>query len=122
MAVVAISAVQRSDSMGRAARDVLLFVADPAERSSVAAELLHEVFGLTKREADVALAVLRHGALRAAAMDLKVELTTARSHLKHVFDKTGTRNQLALMQVLVALGALPDRHAPLRMRSDRAAT
>jgi DNA-binding CsgD family transcriptional regulator len=87
--------------------NVLLFVADPALNNSVSAAHLRAVFGLTEREAAVALALLRAGSLPAAAAELGVALTTARSHLQHVFDKTATRSQVALAQMLSALATQP---------------
>jgi DNA-binding CsgD family transcriptional regulator len=92
-------------------RHVLLFVADPAARPTVAAELLRVAFGLTRREVAVALHATTLGGLPAAAAQMNITPTTARSHLQHVFDKTGTRSQLALAQLLSALGALPDPQA-----------
>ncbi len=89
-------------------RGALLFVADPAEHCGAGGELLREAFGLTERELAVAMAVLRMGGLPAAASELCIAPTTARSHLQHVFDKTGARNQVALAQVFAALGVLPE--------------
>lgn len=88
-------------------RLLLLFVADPARRRDVGADLLRDAFGLTDREVSVALAAARLGSLPAAAAQLGIALTTARSHLQHVFDKTGTRNQVALAQMLASLSVLP---------------
>jgi DNA-binding CsgD family transcriptional regulator len=86
---------------------VMMFVADPSERSTVAAELLREAFGLTDREVSVALATVRFGSLPAAAAELHIAPTTARTHLQQVFEKTGVHHQVALAQMLAALGALP---------------
>ena len=69
--------------------------------------MLREALGLTGREIDVARATLRLGSVPSAAAELGVALSTARTHLQHVFDKTGTRHQAALAQLLAALGALP---------------
>jgi DNA-binding CsgD family transcriptional regulator len=96
---------------GAHGREVLLFVADPTVQRCAAAELLRDALALTDREASVALATVRRGSLPAAAAELGIALTTARSHLQHVFDKTGTRNQVALAQLIAALGALPDAGA-----------
>jgi DNA-binding CsgD family transcriptional regulator len=85
----------------------LLFVADPSERGTVPADLLREAFGLTDREVSVALATVRLGSLPAAAAELGIAPSTARSHLQRVFDKTDTRNQLALANLLSVSGALP---------------
>ena len=59
----------------------------------------------------VAAELLKLGSLPAAAGELGIALSTARSHLQHVFDKTGARNQVALAQMLASLGALPDAGA-----------
>ncbi len=88
--------------------EVLLFVADPGAQCDVAAALLREAFALTEREAAVALAAVRLGGLPAAAAEMGIAPSTARSHLQHVFDKTGTRHQVALAQLLDACGVLPD--------------
>jgi DNA-binding CsgD family transcriptional regulator len=90
---------------------VLLFVVDPAAPRIASLGVLREAFGLTEQEIRVALAALRLGGLPEAAASLGIALTTARSHLQHVFDKTGTRNQVALAQMVVALGALPATEA-----------
>lgn len=88
---------------------VLLFVVDPAAPCIAPESVLREGLGLTDQEVKVALAALRLGGLPAAGASLGIALTTARSHLQHVFDKTGTRNQVALAQMLVTLGTLPVR-------------
>jgi DNA-binding CsgD family transcriptional regulator/PAS domain-containing protein len=108
LVAVAVSACSCSRGSGRDARLVQLYVADPAERAGVGFDLLRDAFGLTDRESSVVLATLRVGSLPAAAAELGIALTTACSHLQHVFDKTGTRNQVALAQMLASLGALPD--------------
>lgn len=87
--------------------DVLLFVADPSERGSAAADLLRDAFSLTDREISVALATARLGGVPAAAAELGISPTTARTHLQHVFDKTGLRSQLALISLLESCGVLP---------------
>jgi DNA-binding CsgD family transcriptional regulator len=92
---------------GRAtAPHMLLFVADPGAHHGVAPDLLQQAFGLTDREIGVALATLRLNGLPAAARELGIAPSTARSHLQHVFEKTCTRNQAALAQMLSVLGAL----------------
>jgi DNA-binding CsgD family transcriptional regulator len=101
------SAARRIGDLPLQRSEVLLFVADPGLQGHVAADLLQEAFGLTDREARVALATLQLGSLPAAAAELGIAPSTARSHLQHVFDKTGTRNQVALARLLDACGVLP---------------
>ncbi len=90
---------------------VLLFVTDPSERGTVAAEILRAAFGLTEREVGVALAAGRLAGVPAVAAELGIAPTTARTHLQHVFDKTGARTQVALAQLLEACGVLPQADA-----------
>jgi DNA-binding CsgD family transcriptional regulator/PAS domain-containing protein len=94
--------------------EALVFVADPSERGTVAADLLAAAFGLTDREVSVALATVRQGGLPAAAAELGIAPTTARTHLQRVFDKTGTRHQVALAQLLASMDSLPGAAAGLQ--------
>jgi DNA-binding CsgD family transcriptional regulator len=65
----------------------VVLVKDPSDADGANAELLIGLFGLTRREAEVALAVVAGHGLRAAAQSVGVALTTARTHLQHVFEK-----------------------------------
>ena len=62
---------------------------------------LREDFGLTPTEAAVAVEVLEAHGRQAAADRLPISLATARTHLAHVFDKTGTRRQAELVRLLL---------------------
>ena len=62
---------------------------DPASR-------LAEAFCLTPRESEIACLIAQGCALPEAADRLGISLTTARTHLSRLFDKTGTRTQLQL--------------------------
>lgn len=53
-------------------------------------------YGLTAREAEVAACLASGMTLPEAAAQLGIELTTARTHLGRLFDKTDTRSQLSL--------------------------
>ena len=56
---------------------------------------------MTSAEAAVAVEVLEADGLRAVASRLGISLATARTHLAHVFDKTGTRRQAELVRLLL---------------------
>jgi DNA-binding CsgD family transcriptional regulator len=79
----------------------VVLVNDPSDADRANAELLIDLFGLTRREADVALAVVAGHGLRAAAQQLGIALTTARTHLQHVFEKTLTRRQSELTSLVL---------------------
>ena len=87
---------------------VVVLVKDPSDADSANAELLIDLFGLTRRESEVALAVVAGHGLRAAAQQLGIAVTTARTHLQHVFEKTHTQRQSELtslvLQILASRG------------------
>ena len=70
-------------------------------------DLLRCQFGLTQAEARLALHLIAGETLRCAAVKLNIADETARTHLKHIFRKTGTCRQAELVLVLVS--TLPDR-------------
>jgi DNA-binding CsgD family transcriptional regulator len=79
----------------------ILFIADPETKAAVRWQWLREDFGLTRAEAAVAVEVLEADGLHAAAGGLGISLATARTHLAHVFDKTGTRRQAELIRLML---------------------
>jgi DNA-binding CsgD family transcriptional regulator len=68
-------------------------------------ELLRSHFGLTPAEARLALHLVAGETLRSAEVKLSISYETARTHLKNIFDKTGTCRQAEL--IVVILTALP---------------
>jgi DNA-binding CsgD family transcriptional regulator len=79
----------------------VLFITDPEEAAVVCRERLRQDFGLTPAEAGFTREVLKADGLQAAADRLGISLTTARTHLAHVFDKTGTRRQAELVRLVL---------------------
>jgi DNA-binding CsgD family transcriptional regulator len=68
-------------------------------------ELLRSHFGLTPAEARLALHLVAGETLRSAEVKLSISYETARTHLKNIFDKTGTSRQAELVIAIVT--ALP---------------
>ena len=68
-------------------------------------DLLQRHFGLTQAEARVALHLVAGETLRSAEVKLSITYETARTHLKNIFNKTGTCRQAELLVVI--LTALP---------------
>jgi DNA-binding CsgD family transcriptional regulator len=79
----------------------VVLINDPSRIDRANAELLIDLFSLTRREAEVALAVASGYGLRAAAQQLGIALTTARTHLQHAFEKTRTRRQNELTSLVL---------------------
>ena len=69
-------------------------------------DLLRCHFGLTPAEARLALHLVAGETLRSAEAKLSISYETARTHLKNIFDKTGTCRQAELVVAIVT--ALPD--------------
>jgi DNA-binding CsgD family transcriptional regulator len=68
-------------------------------------ELLRSHFGLTPAEARLALHLVAGETLRSAEVKLSISYETARTHLKNIFNKTGTSRQAELVVAIVT--ALP---------------
>jgi DNA-binding CsgD family transcriptional regulator len=68
-------------------------------------DLLRYHFGLTPAEARLALHLVAGETLRSAEVKLSISYETARTHLKNIFNKTGTSRQAELVVAIVT--ALP---------------
>jgi DNA-binding CsgD family transcriptional regulator len=75
---------------------------------SKATQTVAEIFGLTASELRVLHAVLEIGGVRATTKVLGISEATVRTHLHHIFEKTGARRQVDLAK-LVAGAAGPFR-------------
>jgi DNA-binding CsgD family transcriptional regulator/PAS domain-containing protein len=91
-----------TDEMSSEARALVLII-DPDQEPDPAAVLLRRLYGLTKAEADVALRMMHGADPKQISDELSVSLTTVRTHLQHVFDKTETHRQAELVRLLLVL-------------------
>lgn len=88
------------------ARDIFVqsawiaIVAEPDRRLAPKTNLLQLLFDLTPREASVARLLAENHTLSSAAMTLGIGSATAKTHLKSVFQKTGTKRQGELIGLL----------------------
>lgn len=81
----------------------LVIVVDPDRQAEPHRDLLIRLFGLTRAEAEVALRVLRGDGLRPISDELSLSLATVKTHLQHVFMKTGTHRQAELVRLLLTV-------------------
>jgi DNA-binding CsgD family transcriptional regulator len=79
----------------------IVFVGDPEVREETDADLLSLYYDLSRAEARVASLLVQGKSVREVAEGLRVSLNTARTHLKRIFEKTGTRRQAELMQLIL---------------------
>jgi len=81
----------------------IIIIVDPEHESHSPAALLRHLYGLTRTEATIALLVTRGQGLKPIADELSLSVTTVKTHLQHVFDKTGARRQAELVRLLLTL-------------------
>jgi DNA-binding CsgD family transcriptional regulator len=81
----------------------LIVIVDPDHRPQPPKDMLRNLYGLTKGEADIALRVADGQGLAPISEDLCVSIATVKTHLQHVFDKTDTHRQAELVRLLTAL-------------------
>jgi DNA-binding CsgD family transcriptional regulator len=79
----------------------LIVIVDPEQEPVPDSEALRRLYRLTKSEAEVALRVLDGTGLVPIAEELSISLSTVRTHLQHVFDKTDTHRQAELVRLLL---------------------
>jgi DNA-binding CsgD family transcriptional regulator len=82
----------------------IVFVADPDSAPQTAQDQLSNLYRLTPAEAAVAMVIARGEGLQVVADELEISLSTARTHLQHVFEKTETRRQAELVRLIAASG------------------
>lgn len=82
-------------------RSAIVCVTDPSARLSLSEVTLRELYGLTPAEARVALALFEGLDPPAVAAHLNLGLSTVRTHLAHIFDKTEARSQVELTRLLM---------------------
>jgi DNA-binding CsgD family transcriptional regulator/PAS domain-containing protein len=82
---------------------VAVLITDP-ERGvpDGAAARLAQQFGLTPAEANVAAALLDGASVETVADSLSVGIATARTHVRKILEKTGTKRQSELVRVLLS--------------------
>jgi len=81
---------------------VAIFVADPEAGRIHDPEVLGAMYSLTHSEAELVRLLAKGRSLEEAAAVRGVSMNTARSHLKHVFAKTGTSRQGELVRLVLS--------------------
>jgi DNA-binding CsgD family transcriptional regulator/PAS domain-containing protein len=79
----------------------IIFASDPDRKIKQLISQITKKFQLTAAEAAVAREVLAGDGSQAVADRLKVTLATVRTHLAHIFAKTGTKRQAELVHLLL---------------------
>jgi DNA-binding CsgD family transcriptional regulator len=82
-------------------------VRDPDFDRQQREENLRHRFGLTSAEAALATEIAKGDGRRAAAQRCGITDSTAKSHLAHIFEKTGTRRQAELIRLFLSAARMP---------------
>ncbi len=80
----------------------IVFAASPSQISLPGLRQLRDHFGLTDAQARLAIEIVKGSGLKACARRLRIAETTARSHLRQIFEKTGTQRQAELVRLVCA--------------------
>ncbi|HUR32507.1 MAG TPA: helix-turn-helix transcriptional regulator [Vicinamibacterales bacterium] len=87
----------------------MIVIIDPEHQRPISPRVFESLYGLTRREAALAEVLSRGESLQTAAAKLGMRYETARSHLRRVFDKTGTSRQSELVVLLTQLSSVASR-------------
>jgi DNA-binding CsgD family transcriptional regulator len=79
----------------------LVMVIDPEAEPEAPMALMRRFYRLTRAEADVALRMMHGADPKQISDELSVSLTTVRTHLQRVFEKTDTHRQAELVRLLL---------------------
>jgi DNA-binding CsgD family transcriptional regulator/PAS domain-containing protein len=79
-----------------------MYFTDPTRQQSIAPEILQQIYGMTEREAQVAVGLCN--GLNAAEISRAHDISyhTARTHIRGVFDKTGVKSHPQLVKLLLS--------------------
>jgi len=95
-----VSPVHISDDWKSGERAVaVVYVTDPSQAPRTPDAMLRRLYGLTAREAKVFAELARGVSAREAARVLGISYNTLKTHLRQIFLKTHTRNQLELARL-----------------------
>ncbi|NVN52971.1 hypothetical protein HLY00_4939 [Mycolicibacterium hippocampi] len=78
----------------------MVLIIDPTRESRPAADVLRQLYGMSRAEAAVACLALHGQGVPAISEQLILSSTTVRTHLRAIFSKTGTHRQAELVRLL----------------------
>jgi DNA-binding CsgD family transcriptional regulator len=101
--VVVVRPVDRpSGSRAKYAARAVIFLSDTHHDLRASRERLQNLFKLTPAESQLVSLLAAGHSLQTAASQLAITNESARTYLKHVFEKTGTRRQAELVRLALA--------------------
>jgi DNA-binding CsgD family transcriptional regulator len=81
---------------------------DPGRQAPIPVSWMMDAYGLTRAEAQVAIAIASGASVAEIALRLRISANTVKTHLRQVFEKTGTCRQIHLCRLVSTLGLARD--------------
>jgi DNA-binding CsgD family transcriptional regulator/PAS domain-containing protein len=107
IATVMPMSAENGDRLIAARARAIIFLIEPGALLALHGSAVEAAFGLTPRQATLAVLLVRAASLRHAAAELSMAQETTRTHLKEIFERTHTRRQADLIRALsVAFGSV----------------
>jgi len=78
----------------------VIFIYGPRDWRSISVEILRQVYGLTRAQAEVARQLFAGQSVEQAAVELGLSANTVRTHLKQIFTRCDVRSQRELLYLL----------------------
>jgi DNA-binding CsgD family transcriptional regulator len=100
--------LKRPDRCGHRNAVGLVKLYDPGRQAPIPVSWMMDAYCLTRAEAQVAIAIASGASVAEIALRLRISSNTVRTHLRHVFDKTGNRRQTHLCRLVSTLGLARD--------------
>jgi DNA-binding CsgD family transcriptional regulator/PAS domain-containing protein len=100
--ILPLSRGERRNICGAFAAMAAIFVQDPVVVPPFPGEAFAKLYGLTGSELRVLLAMVPGLSVKEAAEVLGISETTAKTHLQHIYEKTGTSKQTELMRLFMS--------------------
>ena len=99
--IVLVAPLKLAIDSGASAGMSTIFISDPEAQIESSDGVLRRLYGLTATEARVANTFATTGSLEQTADRLRISRETVRWHVRHIYRKTGTNRQTALLKLLI---------------------
>jgi len=100
--MVPLTKSELSDLCGAASASTAVFVQDPEKVTNFAAKAIADLYGLTHSELGVLQNLTASRSVKQLSKLVGVSESTTKTHLQHIFAKTGTHKQSELIELLVS--------------------
>lgn len=100
--------LDRSEVRGVRNAAAMVLLCDFDRTAHVPAAWIMDAYGLTRAEVKVALAIAAGTTIPLTARQLKISPNTVKTHLRRVYEKTGTARQAELSRLIATIGLARD--------------